>query len=133
MKISCRISPDFPITLTHSSQIMAIVSLRTYQSRIVAVAENFNTVAVLPTGAGKTLIAAELIKRRGGKSLFLVPTCMLVEQQSGQLRSWTGMIVGEYMSGNTFPSHFDILVSTPKAFETVLLRNQVSGIWVVFI
>lgn len=93
----------------------------------MSVAENFNTVAVLPTGAGKTLIAAELIKRRGGKSLFLVPTCMLVEQQSGQLRSWTGMIVGEYMSGNTFPSHFDILVSTPKAFETVLLRNQVSG------
>jgi hypothetical protein len=110
---------------------MAIESLRAYQSRIVAVAENFNTVAVLPTGAGKTLIAAELIKRRGGKTLFLVPTCMLVEQQSGQLRSWTGMVVGEYMSGNTFPSHFDILVSTPKAFETVLLRNQVSG-WSLF-
>ena len=98
-------------------------TLRAYQSRIVAVAETSNTVVVLPTGAGKTLVAAELIRRRGGKSLFLVPTCMLVEQQAGQLRAWTGQLVGEYMSGNGFPSQFDILVSTPKALETAMLRS----------
>ena len=77
------------------------------------------------------MVAAELIKRRGGKSLFLVPTCMLVEQQAGQLRSWTGMIVGEYMSGNTFPSQCDILVSTPKSFETAMLRSIAPG-WSAF-
>ena len=108
-----------------------IVSLRAYQLRMVTVAEKVNTVVVLPTGAGKTLVAAELIKRRGGKSLFLVPTCMLVEQQAGQLRSWTGMIVGEYMSGNTFPSQCDILVSTPKSFETAMLRSIAPG-WSAF-
>ena len=98
--------------------------LRSYQSRIVAVAEKHNTIAVLPTGAGKTLVAAELIRRREGKALFLVPTVLLVSQQAGQLRSWTSADVGEYHGSATYPSDFDILVSTPKAFESAQLRDK---------
>ena len=41
------------------------MQLRAYQSRIVAVAEAFNTVAVLPTGAGKTLVAHPAPRRQG--------------------------------------------------------------------
>ena len=101
--------------------------LRAYQSRIVAVAEAFNTVAVLPTGAGKTLVAAELIRRREGKALFLVPTVLLVSQQAGQLRSWTNANVGEFHGGVAFPPEFDILVSTPKAFESAQLQGKASA------
>lgn len=45
-----------------------------------------NSIVLLPTGAGKTHIAAEvmrqsLVKPGRGKGLFLVPTVLLVEQQ----------------------------------------------------
>jgi hypothetical protein len=91
--------------------------LRGYQTRIVkSVIENGNTIVVLPTGAGKTLIAAELIKILNPPALFLVPTCLLVAQQAAVLRSWTGFNVQEFMGSCKFPKTFDVLVSTPKAF-----------------
>ena len=42
----------------------SLISLRNYQKRIVNVAMTTNTVVLLPTGAGKTFIAAEVISRR---------------------------------------------------------------------
>ena len=79
-----------------------------------------NTLVVLPTGAGKTLVAAEVIaKRLPIAALFLVPTCLLVEQQATALRNWLGTetVVAEYMGGMQVPTQFDVLVSTPKAFH----------------
>ena len=78
-----------------------------------------NTIVLLPTGSGKTLIAAEamrLLTQNSRSSLFLVPTCMLVEQQAKACRSHTGLRVAEFMGGLSLPSIFDILVSTPSAF-----------------
>ncbi|CAM9426372.1 unnamed protein product, partial [Laminaria digitata] len=94
--------------------------LRDYQLRIVRACEEANTVVVLPTGSGKTLIAAELIKRRvqpGSPALFLVPTCLLVDQQAKALHSWTGLNVVKYRGGMSLPSSFDVLVATPEAFR----------------
>ena len=96
---------------------MEPVSLRAYQQRIVDVAIARNTIVVLPTGAGKTLIAGELMRCNGGPSVFLVPARVLVKQQAIALRSWTKVSVEEYMGGMKFPHAFDILVTTPKAFE----------------
>ena len=61
--------------------------IRDYQARIVHEASATNAVVVLPTGAGKTLIAANVIKHildkdDNHKALFLVPTCLLVNQVS---------------------------------------------------
>jgi hypothetical protein len=92
------------------------VSLRAYQSRIVDEVTQANTIVVLPTGSGKTLIAAEAVVRLGTPALFLVPTCLLVEQQAAAVRSWTSKKVGEYMGGKALPESFDVLVSTPEAF-----------------
>jgi Fanconi anemia group M protein len=61
------------------------ISPREYQKAIVEVAKDHNTLAVLPTGIGKTLIALMLTVERikkfpGQKVLILAPTRPLVEQ-----------------------------------------------------
>lgn len=94
------------------------LSLRPYQQRIVTTILQKNTIVLLPTGAGKTLIAAECAKLIPGNMLFLVPTCLLVEQQATAIRAWTGQRVAEYMGGAKLQQPFDILVSTPDAFRT---------------
>lgn len=67
------------------------VELRDYQRRAVeavdraVAAGNRKPLLVLPTGAGKTVVAAELINRaleRGGRAMFLAPRRELVEQAS---------------------------------------------------
>jgi superfamily II DNA or RNA helicase len=50
-----------------------------------------------------------------------------VEQQAKAVREWTGMRVEEYMGdGRTFPHVFDVLVTTPKAFEIAQGRDASS-------
>lgn len=107
------ISPD-PQNLTAPVKDLR---LRSYQERIVKEGVKHNTLIVLPTGSGKTLIAAEAIRRVGTPAIFFVPTVLLVEQQKKALESWTGLDVHPYAGGMYLPPHFDILVSTPKAFE----------------
>ncbi len=82
---------------------------------------------VLPTGAGKTLIAAETAVRlhHTGKTLFLVPTVLLVSQQAGAVKLWsTNLVVKELIGGNNLEGHFDVLVATPKAFEERQKRDD---------
>lgn len=61
------------------------IRLRPYQESCVAVAIQKNTLVILPTGLGKTMIALfvaayRLSKKPDGKVLFLAPTKPLVEQ-----------------------------------------------------
>ena len=61
------------------------ISPRDYQSNIFETAKQANTLVVLPTGVGKTLIslmlAVERLKKHPGqKILMLAPTKPLVEQ-----------------------------------------------------
>jgi Fanconi anemia group M protein len=57
---------------------------RQYQLEIAEQVNGHNSIIVLPTGLGKTAIAALVIaytiKSRGGKALFLAPTRILVQQ-----------------------------------------------------
>jgi len=76
---------------------MSDIQLREYQQDILEFAKTRNTICVLPTGMGKTLIAFELatyIKNCARENdeaplvtFFLSPTCNLTVQQSGALRS----------------------------------------------
>ena len=79
----------------------APTTLRGYQARIAASAVSRNTIVMLPTGTGKTLIAAEVIKSLGPRSVFFVPTILLVQQQASAIRAWTGLRVAEYTVGST--------------------------------
>ena len=67
--------------------LAAQVSRRDYQYEIATTALLHNTLVVLPTGLGKTLIAAVVMFNfyrwfPHGKILFLAPTRPLVEQQA---------------------------------------------------
>ena len=72
---------------------MLRVTPREYQSRIYSsIKEKGNTLVVLPTGLGKTIIALMAIDEtyhRGGSSLFLAPTRPLVEQHYTSILSQT--------------------------------------------
>jgi ERCC4-related helicase len=67
------------------------IKLREYQESAVAVALSQNTLVVLPTGLGKTVIALFLAAHRlhkfpESKILFLAPTKPLVQQHLGSFR-----------------------------------------------
>lgn len=120
-------APSEPMVVTEELiTSLTNTPLRDYQRRAVRVALSNNAIVVLPTGAGKTLIAAAVVKHavmsnpNRPKALFLVPTCMLVRQQTAVLREETGLNVVEFMRGRPAPTDFDVIVSTPAAFINVM-------------
>jgi replicative superfamily II helicase len=50
-----------------------------------------NTIVLLPTGSGKTWVAADAIVQLGKPAVFFVATIVLVDQQATALRSRPGM------------------------------------------
>ena len=53
--------------------------LREYQKNIInSVLKNGNSLVILPTGTGKTIIACEIAKKIKGKKLLLAPSKPLV-------------------------------------------------------
>ncbi|MEM0286646.1 MAG: helicase-related protein [Nitrososphaerota archaeon] len=60
------------------------IEARDYQINIAAEVGDKNSLVILPTGLGKTVIAslilASTLQRRGGKALFLAPTRIIVQQ-----------------------------------------------------
>ncbi|CAF4269686.1 unnamed protein product, partial [Adineta steineri] len=123
-----------------------VVSLpRSYQTELMGQAKLENLVICLPTGSGKTYIAVMLIKemahdtRRsiddGGKrTIFLVKTVALVQQQSEYIRIHTDLTVGKYYGElkvdlwdnerwiNEFEQH-QVLVFTAKVFLDLVDHN----------
>ncbi|PON73127.1 Endoribonuclease Dicer-like3a [Parasponia andersonii] len=118
------------------------VNPRRYQLEVYEVAVKRNTIVVLETGAGKTLIAVMLIshigktiKSNGAKKfiVFLAPTVHLVNQQFEVIKSHTQFEVGEYHGGkgvddwtekdweNEMNQH-DVLVMTPQVLLDALKR-----------
>jgi Fanconi anemia group M protein len=69
-----------------------IIEKREYQIKIANSAIKENTLVVLPTGMGKTIIAlliiAEKLKEENNKILFLAPTKPLVMQHAQFLKKF---------------------------------------------
>jgi ERCC4-related helicase len=63
-----------------------------FQSELAAVGLEEDLLVVLPTGLGKTviaaLVAAEILRRTDGKVLFLAPTRPLVQQHADSFTRW---------------------------------------------
>jgi len=105
---------------------------RAYQENIARACLERSTLVVLPTGMGKTVIAArviaEAVRTRGGKVLFLAPTKPLVEQHAAYLRDVLLLDrIARFTGEATDPEERELLwrdskvvVSTPQ-----VIRNDV--------
>lgn len=95
--------------------------LRGYQKQALEHIAHQSTIVVLPTGAGKTLIAAKAAHSHftatGQPILFLVPTKLLVAQQADAFEAATSLRVARFHGEIAVPvaSSFDALVATPAA------------------
>ncbi len=105
-----------------------LIEIREYQVNIAKSALRGNTLVVLPTGLGKTVIAifviAEVLRRKGGKILFLAPTKPLVEQHVRTLKNLTKvknivLLTGEIRKSKRkdLVKDAEIVVSTPQVIQ----------------
>ncbi|CAF3736044.1 unnamed protein product [Rotaria sordida] len=142
LDVSCNTTVNIDdITIAQDSVIIP----RSYQTELVEQAKNENLIVCLPTGSGKTYIAVMLIKELaqetrksihdGGKrTVFLVKTVVLVQQQSDYIRIHTDLTVGTYYGDlgvdswskekwiNEFENH-QVLVFTAQVFLNLIEHN----------
>lgn len=111
---------------------------RLYQELIFNTATLHNTLVVLPTGLGKTLIAKLLIKQRleqypNSKAIFLAPTKPLVQQHyktfkdsdlsEEEIVCFTGSVSPEKRREQFKKAR--LIFSTPQGLENDLLSNRI--------
>ncbi len=124
--------------ITHPLVKEGAIERRRYQISIAATALMKNTLVVIPTGLGKTVIAALVIASRilneNGKVLFLAPTKPLVEQHAEFLRRTLNLNEDEIiaLSGEVEPAKREklwkigrIIVSTPQVVENDIIAGRV--------
>ncbi len=115
------------------------IERRAYQIAITATALMRNTLVVLPTGLGKTVIAllviASRLHNKGGKALVLAPTKPLVEQHANFFRKTLKIPSNEIvaLSGEVPPdkryqlwSRARVIVSTPQVIENDIIAGRIS-------
>ena len=126
------------MAVAHELLRRGAVEERAYQVNIARAALERSTLVVLPTGMGKTVIAAmvvaEVLRRRGGKVLFLAPTKPLVEQHAASLRALLVVDRIALFTGEaTSPEERELLwrenkivVSTPQVIRNDLRSERIS-------
>jgi Fanconi anemia group M protein len=109
---------------------------RTYQEVIAASAMKENTMIVLPTGLGKTVIAAMIAAKKleDGKVMFLAPTKPLAEQHFKSFSEFIDIEEEEMqvMTGETRPEkryelweEKKVFFGTPQVVENDLIAGEV--------
>ncbi len=113
-----------------------VLESRAYQEVIAASASNKNTLVVLPTGLGKTVIAAMVAsqKLKDGKVLFMAPTKPLVEQHLEEFDNLLNIDRSQMqiMTGETRPDkryelwrEKKVFFGTPQVVENDLIAGEV--------
>jgi Fanconi anemia group M protein len=112
------------------------IRARSYQMNISLTAIKGNTLVVLPTGLGKTvialLVAAERLRMGKGVCVFLAPTKPLVEQHynffkdcmnidPGLIAIWTG----ETPVAKRVFTDYQLVFATPQLFRNEILKGNV--------
>jgi len=126
------------VAVTHELLRRGAVEERAYQVNIARACLERSTLVVLPTGMGKTVIAAmviaEVLRRKGGKVLFLAPTKPLVEQHAASLRNMLVLDRIALFTGEaTSPEERELLwrenkivVSTPQVIRNDVRAERIS-------
>ncbi|MHA1711530.1 MAG: DEAD/DEAH box helicase [Candidatus Freyarchaeota archaeon] len=125
-----------------------VVERRAYQEAIVAKALEGNTLVILPTGLGKTIIAALVIAHRlsmfkDGVGVVLAPTRPLVSQHAETLRGVLNL-PDRYIrvcTGDVTPSEREtmwkgkgVVVATPQVVENDVISGRADpSKWVVMV
>jgi Fanconi anemia group M protein len=124
------------VFVTHELLRRGAVEERAYQVNIAKACLSRSTLVVLPTGMGKTVIAAmviaEVLRRKGGRILFLAPTKPLVEQHAVSLREMllvdpVAVFTGEVASPEDREllwRESKIVVSTPQVIRNDLRSGR---------
>jgi len=106
---------------------------RAYQLAIYnSIMQNGNTLVVLPTGLGKTLIALMLIKeKKDGRCLFLTPTKPLAKQHLNSIKEVLGidavLVTGEIPAKDRKKQYENkVIVSTPQTVRNDLFSGRLS-------
>src|SRR5438128_1463051 len=128
------------VFVTHELLRRETVEERAYQVNIARACLERSTLVVLPTGMGKTVIAAmviaEVLRRRGGRILFLAPTKPLVEQHAASMRKVLVVDRITLFTGEaTAPEDRELLwrenkiiVSTPQVIRNDVRAERISGV-----
>ena len=126
------------MAVTHELLRRGAIEERAYQVNIARASLERSTLVVLPTGMGKTVIAAmvvaEVLRRKGGKVLFLAPTKPLVEQHAASMRKVLVLDRIALFTGEaTSPEERELLwrenkivVSTPQVIRNDLRAERIS-------
>ncbi len=113
------------------------LKLRLYQQEILNTIVKGNTLVVIPTGLGKTIIALALsIIRKNrypeGKIIFLAPTKPLVEQHKELFEEYT-MLKCITATGKTPPEerkkmyeNLDVIFATPQTIQNDLITGGIN-------
>ena len=109
------------------------IKLRAYQEKTLGAIVDKNSFIVLPTGAGKTIIAVALagIKLRTGKVLVMAPTKPLVAQHKKSFDNFfenselIGLVDGTIKSEirKDIWLESDLIVATPQTVVSDLEKN----------
>ena len=113
-----------------------VVEERAYQVNIAGSALRGNTLVVLPTGLGKTIIAilviVEILHKKGGKVIFLAPTKPLVEQHSKTIKNLTKIKDITVFTGEVAKKKrremwekAKIVISTPQVIQNDLISGDI--------
>lgn len=90
---------------------------REYQKKIIeSIQVNGNTLVVLPTGLGKTLIALSLMEKTSGKCVFLTPTKPLARQHNQTIID----VLGEVAEGSVL-----VTGESPPKKRAELYKNKI--------
>ncbi|HII54773.1 TPA: DEAD/DEAH box helicase [Candidatus Aciduliprofundum boonei] len=111
------------------------VEEREYQVSIAKSALRGNTLVVLPTGLGKTIIAilvlVEVLQKKGGKILFLAPTKPLVEQHARTIKKLTKIedvivLTGEVSrkKRKELYGSAKVVVATPQIIQNDIIAGE---------
>jgi len=110
------------------------IDSRTYQEVIAASSMNENTLIVLPTGLGKTVIAAMIAAKKleSGKTLFLAPTKPLAQQHLKSFKQFIDIEEDQMalMTGEVRPAKREELWKDKRAFfatPQVVENDLISG------
>ena len=100
------------------------LSLRDYQNKAVDSWTHAGKkgIVILPTGAGKTVLALRVIQDLGEAALIVVPTLVLVEQWKKRLEEEYGVKVGVIGGGGR-----EVRAITVATYDSASLKSDVMG------